>query len=337
MNINDIAALAGVSKATVSRVLADSPNVRDSTRERIQKIISEHDFEPNFLARSLSRRKTFSVGVIVEEMSNPFFGSILSMIENILNDRHYTMSLSSSNWVKEKELAGVKNMIRNSVDGMIVSPIALESETLNLLRKTSIPVLLLNNYTADPGFSCVTSDNFQGGVLAASHVKSLPAREREQIIAVTGFRHQTLSERMDGFNSVMESEKPRTGKVEIYEEINTYEDGLNLVPTLITRNGIAGVKTCLFITNDNVAMGVQEGLLRHNLKIPGDVRMIGYDNIDFSGRCRVPLTTIEQSPGEMGRIAGMEILDMIDNPGKEVRKYRLPTRLIIRDSSPASG
>jgi len=327
MNINDIAALAGVSKATVSRVLADSPNVRDTTRERIQKIINDHDFEPNYLARSLSRRKTFSVGVIVEEMSNPFFGSIISMIENVLNDKRYTMSLSSSNWLKEKELTAVRNMLRNSVDGLIVSPIALQSETISILRKTSIPVLLLNNYLDDPAFSCVTSDNFQGGLLAAEHILSLPQMEREQIIAVTGFKHQTLTERMDGFRSVVNPE--------IYEEINTYDDGLNLVPTLITRNRINNVKTCLFITNDNVAMGVQEGLLRHNLNIPEDVRMIGYDNIDFSARCRVPLTTIEQAPGEMGRIAGMEILDMIDNPGGEVRKYRLPTRLIIRESSPA--
>ncbi len=327
MNINDIAAIAGVSKATVSRVLADSPNVRDSTRERIQKIISDHNYEPNFLARSLSRRKTFSVGVIVEEMSNPFFGSILSMIENVLNDKHYTMSLSSSNWLKEKELSAVKNMIRNSVDGLIVTPIALESETISILRKSPTPVLLLNNYSEDPAFSCVTSDNYQGGSLAAEHVLSLPLSERTQVIAVTGFKHQTLTERMDGFCTVMNPE--------IYEEINTYEDGLNLVPTLISRNKINSVKTCLFITNDNVAMGVQEGLLRHQLRIPGDVRMIGYDNIDFSARCRVPLTTIEQSPGEMGRIAGVEILDMIDNPGREMRKYRLPTRLIIRDSSPA--
>ncbi len=326
MNINDIAAIAGVSKATVSRVLADSPNVRDSTRERIQKIIRDNNFEPNFLARSLSRRKTFSVGVIVEEMANPFFGSILSMIENVLNDKHYTMSLSSSNWVKEKEFAAVRNMIRNSVDGMIVSPIALKSETISILGKSSIPVLLLNNYTDNPAFSCVTSDNLQGGSLAADHLLSLPSSERQQIIAVTGFKHQTLEERMDGFT--------RRIKPEVYEEINTYEDGLNLVPTLLTRNSINEIKTCLFITNDNVAMGVQEGLLRHQVNIPGDVRMIGYDNIDFSGRCRVPLTTIEQSPGEMGRIAAMEILDMIENPEKELRKFRLPTRLIIRESSP---
>jgi DNA-binding LacI/PurR family transcriptional regulator len=218
-------------------------------------------------------------------------------------------------------------MLRNSVDGLIVSPIALQSETISILRKTSAPVLLLNNYLEDPAFSCVTSDNFQGGCLAAEHILSLPLSERKQIIAVTGFKHQTLTERMDGFRSMADPE--------IYEEINTYEDGLNLVPTLITRNKINQVKTCLFITNDNVAMGVQEGLLRHQLSIPGDVRMVGYDNIDFSARCRIPLTTIEQSPGEMGRIAGMEILDMIDNPGGKARKFRLPTRIIIRESSPA--
>ena len=328
MNINDIAALAGVSKATVSRVLANSPNVRASTRNRIQKIISENDFEPSYLARSLSRKKTFSVGVVVEEMVNPFFGSIISMIENVLNEKHYTMSLSSSNWVKEKELAAVKNMIRNSVDGLIVSPIALNSETVSILVKSSIPVLLLNSYTEESGFTCVSSDNFQGGALAAQHILSLPASEREQIIAVTGFKHQTLTERMNGFNSCM-------NPIEIYEEINTYEDGLDLVPTLLSRNQINKRKTCIFITNDNVAMGVEEGLLRDNIAIPETVRLIGYDNIEFSGRCRVPLTTIEQSPGEMGRIAGMEILEMIDNPGKKVQKYRLPTRLIIRESSPS--
>ena len=334
MNINDIAGLAGVSKATVSRVLAGNPKVKETTREQIQKIINESGYQPNYLARSLSSRKTFAVGVIVEEMTNPFFSKILSMIENILNDKNYTMSISSSNWVREKELAALKNMMRNSVDGLIVSPIAMESDTIDILRKSSIPVILLNSYTDDERFSCVSSDNFQGGRLAAEHICTVPPAESVQVIAVTGYKHQTLNERMDGFYAYMDQDGSKRRRIEVYEEINTYEDGLNLVPTLLTRNRIDTVKTCLFVTNDNVAMGVQEGLLRHDIAIPGDVRLIGYDNIEFSGRCRVPLTTIEQSSGEMGRIAAMEILDMIENHNMNVRKFRLPTRLILRDSSP---
>ena len=246
----------------------------------------------------------------------------------------HAMSISSSNWAREKELAALKNMMRNSVDGLIVSPIAMESDTIDILRKSSIPVILLNSYTDDERFSCVSSDNFQGGQLAAEHICTVPSAENVQVIAVTGYKHQTLNERMDGFYAYMGRDGSKRRKIEVYEEINNYEDGLNLVPTLLTRNRIDTVKTCLFVTNDNVAMGVQEGLLRHHIAIPGDLRLIGYDNIEFSGRCRVPLTTIEQSPGEMGRIAAMEILDMIESPDRNIRKFRLPTRLILRDSSP---
>ena len=168
-------------------------------------------------------------------------------------------------------MAALKNMMRNSVDGLIVSPIAMESDTIDILRKSSIPVILLNSYTDDERFSCVSSDNFQGGRLAAEHICTVPPAESVQVIAVTGYKHQTLNERMDGFYAYMDQDGSKRRRIEVYEEINTYEDGLNLVPTLLTRNRIDTVKTCLFVTNDNVAMGVQEGLLRHDIAIPGDV------------------------------------------------------------------
>lgn len=337
MNIKDIANLAGVSKTTVSRVLSKSPYVKESTRGKVLKIIKDHGYEPSHLARNLSRKKTFSVGVIIEEIANPYFIGIASEIEKILYEKKYTMVISSSQWNLDKELRIAKNMLSTSVDGFIIAPIACDSETVSLLQRSKRPLVLMNTYTEEDAIHCVATDDILGGYLAAKHIFSNLRDDDEKIIVISGYKHQNLSERLEGFYKYMEEHGFSKDRATLYENINTYEDGRDLVPTLVTRNSLDTGYSSLFVTNDYVAMGVQEGLLKIKLSIPDQVQQVGYDNIEFSGRCRVPLTTIEQSQKDIGRIATLELLELIDNPEKEVKKFRLPPRLVVRDSSPTRG
>lgn len=334
MNITDIARLAGVSKTTVSRVLSKSPYVKDSTREKVRLVIREHNYEPSYFARNLSRKRTFSVGVIIEEIANPYFIGIASEIEKILYEKKYTMVISSSQWNTEKELKIAKNMLNNSVDGFIIAPISPDSEAVALLKKSKCPLVLMNTYTEDEGVTCVATDDHLGGRLAAEHIFSNLRSADEQVIVISGYKHQNLTERLEGFYSYMDETGLDRRRITLYESINTYEDGRDLIPTLVTRNGLASGYSCLFVTNDYVAMGVQEGLLNIPLDVPDQVQQVGYDNIEFAGRCRVPLTTIEQSRRDIGRISTLELLELIDNPDKDADKFRLPPRLVVRASSP---
>jgi DNA-binding LacI/PurR family transcriptional regulator len=333
VNINDIARLAGVSKATISRVLSRSPHVNESTRKRIQKIIDDNGFEPSHLARNLSRQKSQTIGIVIEDIANPFFISISSEIEKILYEKKYNMMISSSQWNRDKELEIVQSMIRSSVDGFIIAPISPDSEAVALLKRTGRPFILMNTFSEDPDVNYVSTDDIEGGKLAAKHLYSR-LRKDEKIILVTGYEHQNLSRRMEGFFLYMESKGIKRDQITHYRNINTYNDGLAIVPTILMRSKLKSNKASIFITSDDIAMALQEGLLQNDLTIPEDIRIIGYDNIEFSRRCRIPLTTVEQSQKDIGIIAAMELLELINNPLKEVKQYLLPPRLILRNSNP---
>ncbi|MDA3955686.1 LacI family DNA-binding transcriptional regulator [Oceanispirochaeta sp.] len=333
MNINDIARLAGVSKATISRVLSQSPHVKEITRQRVQKIITENGYEPSHIARNLSRQKSSTIGVIIEDIANPFFISISSEIEKILYEKKYNMMISSSHWDREKELEIVQSMIRSSVDGVIIAPISPDSEAVSLLKRSGRPFIMMNSFSEDSEINYVSTDDILGGTLAAEHIFRR-LRENEKIILVTGYEHQNLSRRLEGFLGYMEEKGISRQQITHYKNINNYKDGLTIASTILPHSQLRSCQASLFITNDDVAMGVLEGLLQLNLSIPEDIRILGYDNIEFSQRCRIPLTTIEQSQKDMGIIATMELLELISDPEKEVKRYLLPPRLILRESSP---
>ena len=140
MNINDIARLAGVSKATISRVLSQSPHVKEKTRQKVLEIINENGYEPSHFARNLSRQKSDTIGVIIEDISNPYFVSISSEIEKVLYEKKFNMMISSSHWDREKELELVQSMLRSSVDGFIIAPIAPDSDAVSLLKRSGRPL-----------------------------------------------------------------------------------------------------------------------------------------------------------------------------------------------------
>ena len=179
----------------------------------------------------------------------------------------------------------------------------------------------------------MATDDILGGQLAAENIHS-SLRKAEKIIVVTGYEHQNLSRRLMGFFEYLEEKGIMRQQITVYKNINTYKDGQAIASTIATRNKLKTGFTSLFVTNDYVAMGVQEGLMQLNLPLPSQIRMVGYDNIEFSGRCRIPLTTIEQPQKDIGIIASMELLERINNPDREVKSYTLPPLLVKRESCP---
>ena len=184
----------------------------------------------------------------------------------------------------------------------------------------------MNCSVEDPDVAYVSGNNRRGGELVAEFLNRNP---REQIILITGFPHQSVSERLSGFFDTLDSAyKP----IHI-RGVKTFEDGHDLVPLLLTRNLIAKIKTTLFVTNDNVAIGITDRLVREGVAIPDQVTIIGYDDIRMSAFSRVPLTTVSQSMRDIGRIAAMELLDLIKDPKKERPRHNIEPRLVIRESA----
>ncbi len=326
ITIKDIAEETGVSKSTVSRVLSNHSKVNKATRQKVLETIEKYSYIPNKLAQGLAGNHTKSIGVIIDELSNYFYIEIADGIDMVLSSNDYSMQLSSSRWIKNRELNSVKNLISNRVDGVLLAPVAANSESIGLLKSSGIPFILINCISEDPNVSYVCCDNIMGGKLVAQYINSHPC---DQTILVTGFDHQTLSDRKYGFSTNYTLSAP----LKEYRDINTFEDGYELVPILTTRDKIAEKRTSIFVANDNVALGLIQRLVEYGIEIPAQVSVIGYDNIKLSGISQIPLTTVSQSIKEMGRIAAMELLEMIENPNYPPPHHLIKPILVTRKSS----
>ncbi len=326
ITISDIAEEAGVSKATVSRVLSDSPKVKPESREKILQIIKQHSFVPNNLAQSLAGSSRKTVGIIIEELANFYFIEVANGFDQIMSHSGYSMQISSSKWNKEKELQLVKQLISSRVDGIILAPVSESSESITLLQNSGIPFLLINIIPKEKGIAYISCDNYEGGKLAADFFNQI---NRPSNILITGFKHQSIDHRVKGFKDNFS----KWDKIIHYENINTYEQGYEIASVLEVRNTLTKIETAIFVTNDNVAIGLITKLLELGISIPEQVSIIGYDDIKLASFCHVPLTTISQNITDIGKIAAIELLEMINDTEKSKPKHKINPQLVIRRSA----
>lgn len=328
LNISDISQIAGVSKATVSRVINNSPKVNPATKEKILQVIQKHNYQPSNVARSLSKNRTMTIGVILEDISNPFFMELAKGIESVLVKNGYTSFITSSNWIALKELELVRLLVGHRVDGIVIAPMNAESESINLLQSHEIPFVLLN-CISNSSFS-ISSDNKRGGYIAAEH---LIKTGHKQILALKGFEHQSADHRIEGFFEAADRYREQFDyEAKVIEHVNLLSDGFDITSNLLDEFNILGTRTGIFALNDFVAMGVIEGLLSKGINVPEAVSVIGYDDINFAGKFRVPLTTVYQPKFKQGEIAAEKLLELIQDPYQKNESLVFKPELLVRKS-----
>ena len=326
ITIDDIAKEANVSKATVSRALSKPHLVNESTRERINALIQKYSYTPNSLARGLAGMPTRNIGVVVDEFPNNFYIDLAEGIDRIVSANNYFFQIMSSGWIAERELYGIRSMIINKVDGILIAPAAPDSETVEYLKKSGVPFVLMNCKANDPEVSYVYCDNYKGGALLAAYINSL---SQDQIIIISVADHQSVRERVKGFTDHLNTK----AKIIRYTDAKTYKAGYELTPLIVEQNSIRTKKTSLFVTNDYVAIGVITRLLEMGISIPGQASVAGFDNIRISTFCRIPLTTISQSVIEMGSTAATALLNLINKHATQPFKCIIEPRLVVRESA----
>ncbi len=172
--IDDIALEAGVSKATVSRVISHPEIVSKRTQERVRAVMDKYSYTPSLLAQGLAGSPTRTIGVIIDELSNFFFFiEIAEGIDRILSPNGYSMLLSSSRWVEEREIQLVRSLISNRVQGVLIAPISENSTAIKLLQEAGIPFVVINSIPKDPSISYVCCDNFEGGAALLRTISTL--------------------------------------------------------------------------------------------------------------------------------------------------------------------
>jgi len=326
ITIADVAREAGVSKSTVSRVISRPKLVTKITREKILSIIDRLGYIPNNLAQGLAGSSTKTIGVIIEELSNSFFIEMAEGIDSVLSNSGYSMLLCSSKWITERESSLVRSMISSRVDGILLAPVSDKSESISLLERRAMPFVLVDCIPKSKTVSCVAIDNVKGGRIAGEFINK---SRKKQIILITGRDCQATNNRVKGLKETLDP----SIKIKHYTEINSPEEGANLVPVLIEKENISSWSTLIFVTNDNVAIGILNRLGELQISVPGKVSVLGFDNIKTAAICRFPLSTIGQPIFEMGRVAAEELLKKIRAPGGNPNRTIFEPALVLREST----
>jgi len=336
MTIYDIAKLANVSVATVSRVINDTAPVKHSTREKIEQIIQEHQFEPNAMARSLLKKETGTIGIIVPDLTNPFYTEVLAGAEQeaITSGLTFLLTNSIGNYKKESEYLAI--MREKRVDGMIfiggrINLRAADEELdQELIQHASvIPTVLVNGTVKGNNLTRVLTDEYKGACIAVQH---LIDSGHQSIGFLGGETHMsTTATKLRAFRRTL-----KNAGLEVCEEwiktdsfsINSgYEQMLKLMQ-------LPERPTAVFCINDFVAIGAIKAAVDQGVNVPEDISIIGFDDIPLSHHFIPEITTVSQQAIELGRTA-VQVLFKLMNQEKVKKQTVIEPVLKVRQSSSA--
>jgi len=330
VTIRDIAEKANVSIATVSRVINNkSEGVGEETRKRILKLVKELGYQPNALARGLVTKKTKTVGLIIPDITNPFFADIARGVEDQANLFGYNVFLCNTDDDLDKENKYINALKEKYVDGIIFTSSSIPNQNhIVELIKTGIPTILMDRQIDDKHVVGIFIDNLLGGYIATKHLLELGY---SRIACITGpLFLKSAVERLQGYEKALNEYGMEVDNEIVAEGTYKMESGYETAKELLAK----GVRT-FFVCNDIMALGVCKAVKESGYNIPEDVSVVGFDDIQISHVIEPPLTTVRQPSYDMGKEAIKMLVKLIE--GKKIRKkiVKFKPELVIRQSTKA--
>jgi len=326
--LDDLAALSGVSRATVSRVINGSPLVADGTRRRVLDALERTSFRPNAAARTLASGRSGVVGVVMHLdphllFQDPYFSQLLQGVTDHLAERGAAMMLWLGNRTKKETLDHILWM--SLLDGVIVSANTLEDPLVDGLLGSQVPTVLIGHRREDRSASYVDVDHVQAADAITTHLVSLG---RIRVGHIAGSRGTVAGEdRVTGYQQAMRRAGLDPTGLIVDGDFNR-ASGVAAAGELLDR----GVDA-IFAANDAMASGALETIRARGLRVPDDVALAGFDDLEFAAQLDPPLTTVRQGVRQQGVEAARTLLQLLDDPDRAPRRVLLPTELVIRQSS----
>ncbi|WP_259313750.1 LacI family DNA-binding transcriptional regulator [Capillimicrobium parvum] len=319
-----MARLAGVSPATVSRVLNGVPNVREEYRERVMAAVAEVDYRPNRLAQNLRRQKAEVIGVVVSDIENPHFSEAVRAIEDASFRAGYRVMLCNTDETAEKQRAYLQMLADERVLGAIVSPADREGAGIGELLDLGIPIVCFDRTIDDPRVDAVTGDNVEGVRRATEHLLWLG---HERIAYLGGRRDvETGAERLEGYLRTMRD----AGHVPFAMDGGFRADTASEVTVKLLRQPKRA--SALLVANNLMTLGALRAVRAAGLRVPEDIALVGVDDPPWASLVDPPLTTVAQPVREMAQTAMSLLLERIRGTRTEVRRVVMPLELRVRDS-----
>lgn len=331
VTLKNIADHLGVSVTTVSRVL-NGKSVTYRISKETQKLIldtaKDLNYSVNQLARGLRLQRSQTIGYIIPDISNPFFASIAKSVEKSARKFGYSIILCDSEESTELEKSSIQLLLNRKVDGLIISPVGLETSHLTEISKRKIPIVLLDRYFPELNIPFVTSDNYQGALEA---VNLLIESGHKKIACIQGLRK--TSPNNDRVKGYMDAHKrnglPIDQSLMVGDSFGEENGYIETKLLLKKRNA----PTAIFAVSNLISLGAIRAITEEGLKVPEDISMISFDDQPYSRFLATPMTTVSQQSGQIGQIATKILIDQIESDTViEPKGIFLPTRLILRDS-----
>jgi LacI family transcriptional regulator len=328
ITIKDVARESGVNTSTVSRALNNGYGVNNETRKHVMAVAARLNYRTNRIARGLVTGRSHSLALVLSDIRNPFFAEVARGAEDAASSAKCDLILCNSDLDASKQMKYVWSLREKCVDGILMNSVsALNREQQAELASSGVPIVLLNRPASNRTFSTVCADNELGGILAAQHLLNLGHRT---VAHITGpQRHGNLSDRARGFVRTLQASKPPVHPIVLHGDFN-FSGGTELTKRILDKHPRV---TAIFAANDVMAFGAIRATLDRGLRIPADMSLIGFDNIEFSSIIHPPLTTIHQPKYEMGEAAVEILLRLAKSKERQMPEHRLlGVELIERQS-----
>ena len=316
VTIYDVAREAGVSMATVSRVVNGNKNVKENTRKKVLEVIERLDYRPNAVARGLASKKTTTVGVVIPSITNSYFSTLAKGIDDIAEMYKYNIVLANSDEDDDKEVSVVNTLFSKQVDGIIFMGYHLTEKIRSEFSRSRTPVVLAGTVDIEHQLPSVNIDYKQATVDAVT----LLAKRNKKIAFVSGPLVDDINGkiRLAGYKDALKAKKLAYSEGLVFESKYRYEEGYNLAERII-----ASKATAAFVTGDELAAGLLNGLADHGVNVPEDFELITSDDSQITRYTRPNLSTVGQPLYDLGAISMRMLTKIMHKEELEEREVLL--------------
>jgi DNA-binding LacI/PurR family transcriptional regulator len=336
VTMRDVARVANVSQSTVSRILSPSSAksevpISEETKEKVLAVVKELGYQPNQYARSLRGQKNHVIGMLIADISNPFYHPMVRAVQDIASHFHYSVMIANSDHLHEKEMLFCETLLRRPVDGAIMIPYHLTDDDLdNLIARTGMAIGAVGNHIQHPKVDIAFADDLRASYEA---VRWLIEQRGHQRIAMICASHEfpVIKRRYGAFQSAMRDAGLSIPPEYVVEGDWSTESGRRAISMLLA---LPKPPTAVFAACDTIAIGALDAAEKMNYRVPEDIAIIGFDDIPAASWVRPQLSTVAQYPGEMGTVLAKALFERIsgeyDGPS---RRFEVPCRFFERASA----
>lgn len=328
--IYDVAKEAGVSIATVSNAINGKGKVSKKKREEILQVMERLNYQPSVIASALMGKRTYTIGLLIPDVSNPFFSEIARTVEDLAHSEGYSVIVCSTDNRDERVEKYVRLLEQKNVDGILIGTGVESAEMLSLLAEKSFPIVMIAREAAGIAVHSVLTDDFRGGELAAQYL--LSQGHRKMAILSENIKVSSSFERVRGFRFGLFEAGITLGAEDILSCESNIKDGKRAAAAMISQDDRP---TALFCCNDLLAIGALQAAKELELSVPAELSIIGFDDTILSTVTNPTLTTIAQPMDQMVKLAFDLLIGSLDNADDIKQRIVMQPQLVIRESTGA--